>query len=43
MAEGLQGASKTTVAKLAKHRKEKRKGKKVMVGGADVYRPAAIG
>jgi signal recognition particle subunit SRP54 len=39
---GLQGAGKTTtVAKLAKHLKEKRK-KKVMVVSADVYRPAAI-
>ncbi|CAN5636722.1 signal recognition particle protein [soil metagenome] len=39
---GLQGAGKTTtVAKLAKHMKEKRK-KKVMVVSADVYRPAAI-
>jgi signal recognition particle subunit SRP54 len=38
----LQGAGKTTtVAKLAKHLKEKRK-KKVMVVSADVYRPAAI-
>jgi len=39
---GLQGAGKTTtVAKLGKHLKEKRK-KKVMVVSADVYRPAAI-
>ncbi|TDB28776.1 signal recognition particle protein [Stenotrophomonas sp. ATCM1_4] len=39
---GLQGAGKTTtVGKLAKHLKEKRK-KKVMVVSADVYRPAAI-
>ena len=39
---GLQGAGKTTtVAKLAKHLKAKRK-KKVMVVSADVYRPAAI-
>ena len=39
---GLQGAGKTTtVAKLAKHLKEKRK-KKVMVVSCDVYRPAAI-
>ncbi len=39
---GLQGAGKTTtVAKLAKHLKDKRK-KKVMVVSADVYRPAAI-
>ncbi|HEY5970393.1 MAG TPA: signal recognition particle protein [Pseudoxanthomonas sp.] len=39
---GLQGAGKTTtVAKLAKHLKEKRK-KRVMVVSADVYRPAAI-
>jgi signal recognition particle subunit SRP54 len=39
---GLQGAGKTTtVAKLAKHLKEKKK-KKVMVVSADVYRPAAI-
>ena len=39
---GLQGAGKTTtVAKLAKHLKERRK-KKVMVVSADVYRPAAI-
>ncbi len=39
---GLQGAGKTTtLAKLAKHLKEKRK-KKVMVVSADVYRPAAI-
>ena len=39
---GLQGAGKTTtVAKLAKHLKEKRK-KKVMVVSADIYRPAAI-
>ncbi|MDR1074823.1 MAG: signal recognition particle protein [Xanthomonadaceae bacterium] len=42
MMAGLQGAGKTTtVAKLAKHLKEKRK-KKVMVVSADVYRPAAI-
>ena len=39
---GLQGAGKTTtVAKLAKHLKDKRK-KKVMVVSAEVYRPAAI-
>ena len=39
---GLQGAGKTTtVAKLAKHLKERRR-KKVMVVSADVYRPAAI-
>lgn len=39
---GLQGAGKTTTAaKLARHLKEKRK-KKVMVVSADVYRPAAI-
>ena len=39
---GLQGAGKTTtVAKLAKHLKEKEK-KSVMVVSADVYRPAAI-
>src|SRR5215467_96097 len=39
---GLQGAGKTTtVAKLAKFLKERRK-KKVMVVSADVYRPAAI-
>ncbi|KLJ01422.1 signal recognition particle protein [Luteimonas sp. FCS-9] len=39
---GLQGAGKTTtVGKLAKLLKEKRK-KKVMVVSADVYRPAAI-
>ena len=39
---GLQSAGKTTtVGKLAKHLKEKRK-KKVMVVSADVYRPAAI-
>ncbi|MCY7353652.1 MAG: signal recognition particle protein [Lysobacter sp.] len=39
---GLHGAGKTTtVAKLAKHLKERRK-KKVMVVSADVYRPAAI-
>jgi signal recognition particle subunit SRP54 len=39
---GLQGAGKTTtVAKLAKHLRERRK-KKVMVVSADVYRPAAI-
>ena len=39
---GLQGAGKTTtVAKLARHLREKRK-KKVMVVSADVYRPAAI-
>ncbi|MDR2872846.1 MAG: signal recognition particle protein [Xanthomonadaceae bacterium] len=42
MMAGLQGAGKTTtVAKLAKHLKEKRK-KKVLVVSADVYRPAAI-
>ena len=39
---GLQGAGKTTtVGKLAKFLKEKRK-QKVMVVSADVYRPAAI-
>jgi signal recognition particle subunit SRP54 len=39
---GLQGAGKTTtVAKLAKYLKERRK-KKVMVVSADIYRPAAI-
>ena len=39
---GLQGAGKTTtVGKLAKLLKERRK-KKVMVVSADVYRPAAI-
>lgn len=39
---GLQGAGKTTsVAKLAKHLKERMK-KTVMVASADVYRPAAI-
>ena len=39
---GLQGAGKTTtVGKLAKHLKEKRR-KKVMVVSCDVYRPAAI-
>ncbi len=39
---GLQGAGKTTtVAKLAKHLKERKK-KSVMVVSADVYRPAAI-
>ncbi|HEU0154408.1 MAG TPA: signal recognition particle protein [Arenimonas sp.] len=39
---GLQGAGKTTtVGKLAKHLKERKK-KKVMVVSADVYRPAAI-
>ncbi len=39
---GLQGAGKTTtVAKLAKHLRERRK-KKVMVVSVDVYRPAAI-
>ena len=39
---GLQGAGQTTtVAKLARHLKERRK-KKVMVVSADVYRPAAI-
>ena len=39
---GLQGAGKTTsVAKLAKHLRERQK-KKVMVVSADVYRPAAI-
>jgi len=39
---GLQGAGKTTtVAKLARHLKERRK-KRVMVVSADVYRPAAI-
>ena len=39
---GLQGAGKTTsVGKLAKFLKERHK-KKVLVGSADVYRPAAI-
>ena len=39
---GLQGAGKTTtVGKLAKNLREKRR-KKVMVVSADVYRPAAI-
>jgi signal recognition particle subunit SRP54 len=39
---GLQGAGKTTtVGKLAKHLRERRK-KKVMVVSCDVYRPAAI-
>ncbi|KAG1529428.1 hypothetical protein G6F50_018006 [Rhizopus delemar] len=39
---GLQGAGKTTtVGKLAKHLKEKRK-KKVMVVSADVYRWRAV-
>ncbi len=39
---GLQGAGKTTtVAKLARHLRERKK-KKVMVVSADVYRPAAI-
>jgi len=39
---GLQGAGKTTtVGKLAKYLKERKK-KKVMVVSADVYRPAAI-
>ena len=39
---GLQGAGKTTtVAKLAKHLRERQK-KKVMVVSTDVYRPAAI-
>jgi signal recognition particle subunit SRP54 len=39
---GLQGAGKTTtVAKLARYLKERKK-KKVMVVSADVYRPAAI-
>jgi len=39
---GLQGAGKTTtVAKLAKHLRERKK-KKVMVVSCDVYRPAAI-
>jgi signal recognition particle subunit SRP54 len=39
---GLQGAGKTTtVAKLARHLKDRRK-KKVMVVSCDVYRPAAI-
>ncbi|GAA4897358.1 signal recognition particle protein [Ferrimonas pelagia] len=42
MMAGLQGAGKTTsVAKLAKHLKERQK-KSVMVVSADVYRPAAI-
>ena len=39
---GLQGAGKTTtVAKLARFQKERKK-KKVGVVSADVYRPAAI-
>lgn len=39
---GLQGAGKTTsIAKLSKWLKE-RKGKKVTVASADIYRPAAI-
>ncbi len=39
---GLQGAGKTTtVAKLARHLREREK-KKVLVASADVYRPAAI-
>jgi len=39
---GLQGSGKTTtVAKLAKHLKERHK-KKVMVASCDIYRPAAI-
>lgn len=39
---GLQGAGKTTsVAKLARHLRERQK-KKVMVVSADIYRPAAI-
>ncbi len=39
---GLQGAGKTTtVAKLARHLREREK-KKVLVVSADVYRPAAI-
>ncbi|MBU2709667.1 signal recognition particle protein [Zooshikella harenae] len=39
---GLQGAGKTTtVAKLAKHLRERKK-KKVLVTSADIYRPAAI-
>jgi len=39
---GLQGAGKTTtVAKLARHLKERHK-KKVLVTSCDVYRPAAI-
>ncbi len=39
---GLQGAGKTTtVAKLARHLKERQK-KTVLVASADVYRPAAI-
>src|SRR5690606_9628989 len=39
---GLQGAGKTTsVAKLARFLREREK-KKVMVVGADVYRPAAV-
>ena len=42
MMAGLQGAGKTTsVAKLAKHLKERQK-KSVLVVSADVYRPAAI-
>ena len=42
MMAGLQGAGKTTtVAKLARHLKERQK-KNVMVVSADVYRPAAI-
>jgi signal recognition particle subunit SRP54 len=39
---GLQGAGKTTtVGKLAKYLREKKK-KKVLTVSADVYRPAAI-
>jgi len=42
MMAGLQGAGKTTtVAKLARHLRERRK-KSVLVVSADVYRPAAI-
>ncbi|MGP4843582.1 signal recognition particle protein [Marinobacter sp. 1Y8] len=42
MMAGLQGAGKTTtVAKLARHLKERSK-KSVMVVSADIYRPAAI-
>ncbi|MGR8930415.1 MAG: signal recognition particle protein [Gammaproteobacteria bacterium] len=42
MMAGLQGAGKTTtVAKLGRHLKEKKK-KKVGVVSADIYRPAAI-
>ncbi|GAA0791227.1 signal recognition particle protein [Marinobacterium sediminicola] len=42
MMAGLQGAGKTTsVAKLARYLKERKK-KKVLVVSADIYRPAAI-